>query len=154
MTQYHINPESGEPGPCNAKISCRFGENQEHYDSKEDARKAYEARQEAEIRKPELEAGELRFGKETEPAEISRLGARLRNLWQVQPRKTIKVRDRYGYATGGHKLSYDENSGEFQLHHFHYRASRVVYSTRNLNELLTTVAGKLGYSDEEYELLD
>lgn len=39
---FHINPETGEPGPCRATLQCRFGSEQEHYDSPDDARSAYE----------------------------------------------------------------------------------------------------------------
>lgn len=44
MTRYHINPTTGEPGKCVAKIRCRYGVAiDEHYSSKEEARSAYEA---------------------------------------------------------------------------------------------------------------
>lgn len=39
---FHVNPETGEPGPCRASIQCRFGDKTEHYESPEDARAAYE----------------------------------------------------------------------------------------------------------------
>lgn len=43
MSRYHVNPETGEPGPCRAQKSCPFGDMEsDHYDSKESARKAYE----------------------------------------------------------------------------------------------------------------
>lgn len=38
---YHINPETGNPGKCSARIKCRF-EGSEHYDSLDEARAAYE----------------------------------------------------------------------------------------------------------------
>jgi hypothetical protein len=41
---YHINPRSGEPGYCKATAGkCPFASANDHYESKEDARKAYEA---------------------------------------------------------------------------------------------------------------
>ena len=44
--KYHINPETGRPNQCTATVrGCKYavdGEMPEHYDSKEDARKAYE----------------------------------------------------------------------------------------------------------------
>lgn len=40
MIKYHINPDTGEFNPCDAKISCRFGENAPHFNNPEDARKA------------------------------------------------------------------------------------------------------------------
>lgn len=45
MAKYHINPETGNPGVCNAKVKCRFGDLEaDHYTSKEAAREAFEAR--------------------------------------------------------------------------------------------------------------
>lgn len=46
MTKFHINPETGNPGICNAKVRCRFGGAEEHYDSKEAARAAFESTRE------------------------------------------------------------------------------------------------------------
>lgn len=44
--KYHINPETGKPGVCRAKIKCRFNVlDEEHYSSKEDAARAYEKQQ-------------------------------------------------------------------------------------------------------------
>lgn len=43
MTKFHVNAK-GEPGVCKALVSCPFGDLEaDHYDSKEGARKAYEA---------------------------------------------------------------------------------------------------------------
>lgn len=43
MARYHINPLTGNPAICSAKIKCRFGGMEhDHYDSKEEAREAYE----------------------------------------------------------------------------------------------------------------
>jgi len=42
-TKYHINPETGRAGQCTAKKQCRFGLSEnEHFASKEEAKKAYE----------------------------------------------------------------------------------------------------------------
>ena len=45
MAKYHINPKSGEVGPCRAQSSCPFGGIQDHYDTADAARAAYEAKQ-------------------------------------------------------------------------------------------------------------
>lgn len=49
--KYHINPETGRPNKCSATIrGCKFAvgnEIPEHYDSKEEARKGYEKKMEA-----------------------------------------------------------------------------------------------------------
>ncbi len=42
MTKYHVNSETGEPGPCRALYSCPFGSEEQHFSSKEEARAAYE----------------------------------------------------------------------------------------------------------------
>lgn len=49
MARYHINPETGNPGICRTTPErCLFRDsNPEHYDTREEARAAYEASQEA-----------------------------------------------------------------------------------------------------------
>jgi hypothetical protein len=42
MDKYHINPETGNPGLCSAKVKCPFGGDDVHYFSKEAAQKAFE----------------------------------------------------------------------------------------------------------------
>lgn len=43
MAKFHINPATGDPGPCRAKQQCPFGDMEsDHYASKEEARAAYE----------------------------------------------------------------------------------------------------------------
>ena len=42
--KFHINPVSGEPGKCSASLkACPFGGEEDHYESSEEARRAYEA---------------------------------------------------------------------------------------------------------------
>lgn len=46
MARYHLNPKTGEPGPCRAMVSCPYGNlDTDHYDSVAEARSAYEASQ-------------------------------------------------------------------------------------------------------------
>lgn len=46
--KYHINPQTGNPGVCRAQYSCRFGSiEDDHYETKDAARAAYERRMEA-----------------------------------------------------------------------------------------------------------
>ncbi len=43
MAKYHINAETGDVGPCRAeKGNCPFGGENEHYNTAEGARSAYE----------------------------------------------------------------------------------------------------------------
>jgi thiamine pyrophosphate-dependent acetolactate synthase large subunit-like protein len=47
VTKYHISPESGDPAPCKATARpCPFGDDEDHYPSKEKAREAFERSQE------------------------------------------------------------------------------------------------------------
>lgn len=43
MDRFHVNPETGTPTKCSAEIKCKFSETSGHYDSKDEARAAYEA---------------------------------------------------------------------------------------------------------------
>ena len=45
MARYHVNPTTGDPGVCRAEKNCPFGSIDEHYDSREAAAAAYEAKQ-------------------------------------------------------------------------------------------------------------
>lgn len=48
MARFHINDKTGEPGPCRAKKECPFGDLQtEHFDSKDEARRGYEQKMQA-----------------------------------------------------------------------------------------------------------
>lgn len=40
---YHINPGTGRPNICRAKIQCEFGPDAPHFESKKEAREYYEA---------------------------------------------------------------------------------------------------------------
>lgn len=50
MARFHINPNTGTPGVCRAAVACPFGDLQnDHFDSAEAARAAYETKAEAEF---------------------------------------------------------------------------------------------------------
>jgi hypothetical protein len=57
MTRYHIHPTTGTPAACRATQGrCPFGASQDHYESKEAARSAFETQMHSEIlKKPEFE---------------------------------------------------------------------------------------------------
>lgn len=42
MGKIHVNPNTGEPGRCDAQIQCRFGNNTPHFENEVDARKHFE----------------------------------------------------------------------------------------------------------------
>lgn len=45
-TKFHVNPETGNPGPCSAKEgNCPFGSEEEHHSTREEAQSAYEKSQ-------------------------------------------------------------------------------------------------------------
>lgn len=52
MARFHLNPTTGEPGPCRARVACPFGTPGEHFSSSETARSAYEALMEGKARPP------------------------------------------------------------------------------------------------------
>ena len=83
MARYHINSK-GEPGVCKAQQACPFGGAEEHYDSADQAREAFEAQQGGSFDQPALfdprdetefiidfvDAERLREGDEYEGEEI------------------------------------------------------------------------------------
>lgn len=64
MAQYHINPETGRPNQCTAKVKCRFGADTQHFDSKEAARAGYEKQMQG-----QTVSGALK--KSTSPSDVS-----------------------------------------------------------------------------------
>ncbi len=42
----HVNPNTGEPGKCSAKIACRYGDDTPHFEHERDARLYYEIKME------------------------------------------------------------------------------------------------------------
>lgn len=39
---YHVNPRTGDPGQCSAKVQCPFGGDADHYETREAAAAAFE----------------------------------------------------------------------------------------------------------------
>lgn len=79
---YHINPETGRPNLCRAKIKCRF-KDQTHYETKAEAKKAAESdlseEFKAHILKSRGEAKAKREKAKAEKLEAARLrGKRIR----------------------------------------------------------------------------
>lgn len=56
--QFHVNP-AGEPGPCSAEVSCPFGSNEEHFNTKEEARDFYEKKNAATVLPKTMSKSEL-----------------------------------------------------------------------------------------------
>lgn len=53
MTRFHVNPQTGNAGPCKAEKSCPFGDlKDDHYATRDEASKAFEAHMEEEKAKP------------------------------------------------------------------------------------------------------
>lgn len=156
MAKYHINPETGNPGVCRATVSCRFGDSDKHFDSKEDARQFYEREQEALTvpRKPLVQYDTIRFGKLTSKDDIVKLGASLRNHWQKNPQKRFKIKDRHGFGLGVYSVAYDGQKDEFVFQHNKYRVARPLEASKNLNALLGKIAEQVGYADHEEETVD
>lgn len=96
MVKYHINPETGEAGACNANASnpkstgCKYAKNGEtplHYNTDEEARNAYEKLQEATtfitLEKNTNTDGQLSAEKSTLYAQWSNLNEHLHNGTEV-----------------------------------------------------------------------
>lgn len=68
MSQFHVNPETGEAGPCRATSgNCPFADSDHHYNSPEEARDAYEK----EMKNQTLQPG-LQRAKTVTPKELKR----------------------------------------------------------------------------------
>lgn len=53
MGKFHVNPQTGNAGPCKAKQSCPFGDlEDDHYATREDAARAFEVHMATENAKP------------------------------------------------------------------------------------------------------
>lgn len=86
MARYHINPETGRPNQCTAKVQCRFGSETQHFDSKESARAGYEKQMQGQtvsgslkktVEPPEHVPAEVIFDKKAVEAaakEIDKIG--------------------------------------------------------------------------------
>lgn len=60
MAKYHVNPEFGEVGKCTAEPgNCPFGDENQHFNSKQEARDAYEAQMEDLVKFQESPLGKL-----------------------------------------------------------------------------------------------
>lgn len=107
--KFHINPETGNPNKCVAKPgNCRFGEDTNHYTSKDEARTAYESSMSGSTLKKstaaELEAERVKACREHDEAAYelmlkqsrahSRAISQLRN---ISYSARIRITDRTSY---------------------------------------------------------
>lgn len=115
MTKYHINPTTGNPGICRAEAGkCPHGANAPHFNSKEEAREAFEKQQ----------------GAQSAPAATRQPGVRLQRradkykvptTWNDLPKKAndeeLKNASAYAQVKGAiipADYSYDDHSSHFQ----------------------------------------
>ena len=91
--RYHISPKTGNPNICRAKTveNCPFGNDSEHYDSKQDARDAYERTME-ELSKKQV----LREREEREKARQQRMADAEKN-WPTPSSERTKQYTSNGY---------------------------------------------------------
>lgn len=79
MSKFHVNPNTGNTGTCKAKRSCPFGDlEKDHYDSKAEARAAYEKKMEKSFSTLKLPPNhEDRFGFSAK--EVDKVSQRIKN---------------------------------------------------------------------------
>lgn len=79
MSKFHVNPATGNAGTCKAKRSCPYGDLQkDHYDSKAEARTAYEKKMEKSFSTLNLPPNhEERFGFSAK--EVDKVSQRIKN---------------------------------------------------------------------------
>lgn len=110
MTAFHIR-ENGEPGPCVAKPgNCRFGSEDEHYSSSEDARRAFEEKVNSpqvstfkkspkkKIIRPEDMTVEERFAVDARTERTIVLNELTLDLGKITDALGVKELQAYGYA--------------------------------------------------------
>lgn len=93
MSKFHINPE-GEPGDCSAQAgNCPFGTEDNHYDTIEDARKAYEmenslrvliSSSKDKINASKLEEKDFNFNEQDSDVESGEYSYDLPNGWKAE----------------------------------------------------------------------
>lgn len=89
-TRFHVNQETGNAGPCSAKIKCPFGDlATDHYDTAEAAREAYEASQNS-FSKPAKSAEAL---KEVTKSEM--LSLMMRPMSLVEEKELFRFLERH-----------------------------------------------------------
>lgn len=87
--KFHINTETGNPNKCVAKPgNCRFGSDDEHYGTKEDARAAYEAKMTGQVVSP---ISKLKVRKPTSASAIAANKAILEGLVKNQKDQKLRI---------------------------------------------------------------
>lgn len=122
MTKFHINSETGEPGECSARLgNCPYAGDDEHFTSKEAARKHFEATQGA-----AAQEGVSKFGAR-KARRAAKFAATRKGLWQENPETVTpevlknasafaEINNRYvpvGHYLNQPKTRFDANPWEF-----------------------------------------
>lgn len=82
MRKFHIHPVTGNPGICNATQKCPFGDESEHYSTEEEARRAFESKQNGSFN--DKEKASLRLQELIDNGASSKLeySKEMRDLWK------------------------------------------------------------------------
>jgi len=153
MAKYHVNG-AGDPGVCSAeKGNCPFGGADQHYTTKDGARKAFE-KLVSETPPPVIDRREVRFQKYTSPEELQKVSRRLAFTFKDRPESKIKVKDRHDYGLGVTVIGYDREKGEYYSGLSYMQAIERQHSSKSLFEVLTVVASEQGFHDSEKETVD
>lgn len=89
MAKYHVNPETGTPGVCQAKKQCRFGGDSEHYASPEAARESYEKKMNG------AEGQGLSKAVSKQSVETEKVKDAAREFWPNADEEQVKLFDKY-----------------------------------------------------------
>lgn len=130
MAKYHINPTTGNPNLCRAKIKCRFGGESEHYKTVELAAQAFESKMKInELPKPLTNSFSMKLSPSTqaivdkfETAGIQPLlvGGCVRDVFLGLDSKDVDI-ELYGVSKDGESLNFNDvkelfkNDNSFKL---------------------------------------
>lgn len=164
MARYHINPETGNPNICRAKTpeSCRYSTEDtvaEHFDSKDEARAAYEKQMEQEEEKR----------LQNKKREIEEMETRRERAWPTPSEGKIKEMESKGYnvdpATKELHFSEIHNDGTRVEMYYMARSSSLsaqIYSGRsstssvwvsdNYENISVSSDGKISEGDKSYNI--
>lgn len=99
MSKFHINPKTGNPGICKAKVTCPYGDlEKDHFETKEEARVAFEKQ----AKDSALDAWQKRVNpKAVDAAAAYRVGKESMDRRRTERQENfIKYGSSYGH--GGH----------------------------------------------------
>lgn len=177
MSQYHINPKTGNPGICRAESKCPFGGADEHYTTKAAAREAFEksASGKSAISRPKpktprkprvvepvieptiprrITDNHIRFYGATSEEEFKKLNAHLGRKFTANPRARVKLSDRWGWGLGVTYIGYDAESSQYFVGKSRMQMVQKFFTSPDLASTIKFAADETGYEESEYDPID